>query len=111
VGEIGMCKQHKMIDESKKQTKGKLKWELLPLDCVEEVVKVYDFYSDGKKYKPGSWRNLDKEYLQILKGAVQRHLTAWDTVSKVDEESGITHLAHMIWNLLTMIHIEKKESS
>ena len=34
----------------------KLSWDLLPLDLIEEVVKVYHF--GAKKYAPNRWQNL-----------------------------------------------------
>lgn len=48
--------------ESKKNDiiEDKLRWDLLPLSLIKEVVKVFHF--GAKKYSPNSWQNLENGY-------------------------------------------------
>ena len=39
---------------------GKLRWELLPLETIEEIVRIYTFGAD--KYGPNNWMNLENGY-------------------------------------------------
>lgn len=93
-----------MDNESKKNDRkdGKLMWELLPLTIIKEVVKVYTF--GAKKYAPNSWQNLENGY-ERYKAAMLRHLVAFEEGETHDPESGIHHLAHLIWNGIAMLWI------
>lgn len=77
---------------------GKLRWDLLPLDLIEELVKVYDY--GAKKYYPESWKEIPDGY-QRLKAAALRHLVAFEKGETNDPESGLSHLICASWNLLT----------
>lgn len=69
---------------------GKLRWALLPVDAVTEVVKVLMF--GAGKYGDRNWEqgiNYDRLY-----DAAKRHLEAWWAGEDVDPETGISHLAH-----------------
>lgn len=80
---------------------GKLRWELLPLDLVEYLVRVYTF--GAEKYAPNSWQNLEDGY-QRYKAALMRHMVAYEKGEFADPESGLPHLAHMAWNALAMLY-------
>lgn len=82
-----------------KYDQGKLRWGLLPLDAVEEVVKVITF--GASKYGDRNWekgfdfnRNID---------ALHRHLAAWQRGQDTDAESSLNHLAHAMCNLLFLL--------
>ena len=98
--------------ESRKNDRkdGKLRWELLPLQTLEEVVRIYSF--GAEKYGPNTWQNLDNGY-DRYKAALLRHLVSYEKGETHDAESGIHALAHMAWNAIAMLHIalekEKKE--
>lgn len=85
---------------------GKLRWDLLPLDLIEELVKVYDY--GAKKYYPESWKEIPDGY-QRLKGAALRHLVAFEKGETIDSESGLNHLVQASWNLLTCYYYANKE--
>lgn len=80
---------------------GKLRWELLPLPTLEEVVRVYTF--GANKYAPNSWQNLDDGYNRY-KAALMRHIVAHEKGEFLDGESGLPHLAHAAWNAIAMLH-------
>jgi hypothetical protein len=89
--------------ESKKNDRqdDKLRWDLLPLETIEEIVKVY--HEGAKKYGENTWQNLDDGYNRY-KGAMMRHLVAHEKGEIFDEETGCRHLAQVAWNAIAMLH-------
>lgn len=84
----------------------KLRWDLLPLTDLEEVVKLYTF--GAEKYGDNNWQNLENGY-QRYKAAMLRHLLEYEKGNTVDSESGCSHLAAVIWNAIAMYHISKND--
>lgn len=83
----------------------KLRWELLPLSLIKEVVKVFHFGS--KKYSPNTWQNLPDGYNRY-KAAFFRHVEAFESGEIKDKESGLNHIAHACWNALAMLYFALK---
>lgn len=83
----------------------KLMWELLPLDLIEDIVRVYTF--GAEKYAPNTWQNLDDGYNRY-KAALMRHIVAYEKGDALDDESNIHHLAHAAWNAIAMLYFAKK---
>lgn len=79
----------------------KLRWDLLPLELIEEVVKVYT--AGAEKYGENRWQNLPNAY-QRYKAAMLRHLVEHEKGNIFDSETGSRHLAQMIWNGIAMLH-------
>ena len=94
-------------NESKKNDRldDKLRWELLPLEDIEDIVKVYT--EGAKKYGPNTWQNLPDGYNRY-KAAFFRHLLEHEKGNWLDEETGSIHLAQCVWNALAMLHIAKQ---
>jgi hypothetical protein len=85
--------------------KDKIRWSLLPLASVEEVVKVLEF--GAKKYGADNWRSVNPER---YRDAMMRHLMAvWIGQEEIDPESGFPHYAHAMCNLLFLSVLEKKD--
>ena len=80
-------------------------WELLPLQDIEDVVKVYT--AGAKKYGPDQWQNLPDGYKRY-KAALFRHLVEYEKGNWLDPETGCIHLAQVAWNAIAMLHIEKE---
>lgn len=78
----------------------KLDWSLLPIEPTEEVIKVLMF--GAKKYAPDNWKHVE-DYERRYYSAAQRHLTAWKKGDKVDEETGLSHLAHALCCILFLL--------
>lgn len=97
-----------MKQESKKNDRkdGKLRWELLPLQTLEEIVKIYTF--GAEKYGPNTWQGLENGY-ERYKAALLRHLVSFEKGEIHDAESGIHALAHMAWNAIAMLHLALEE--
>ena len=73
---------------------GKLRWDLLPLPVVEEVLKVYA--KGAEKYEPWNWYRGFPYSTSYNSG--QRHKAAWWQGEDFDKETGLHHLAHCIVN-------------
>lgn len=84
----------------------KLMWELLPLDVVEEAVRVYTY--GAQKYAPNSWQNLPDGYNRY-KAALLRHLTLIDQGEHFDKESGLLHASQVLWNAIALCYFEMKK--
>jgi hypothetical protein len=85
----------------------KLHWELLPMDCVEEVVKILTFGS--VKYGPENWKELENANDRYY-AALMRHLVANRKGEVLDEESGLSHLAHAMCNIVFLLWLEKHKN-
>ena len=83
---------------------GKLRWDLLPLEEIEDIVKVYT--EGAKKYSDNSWQNLDNGY-QRYKAALLRHLLEYEKGNKIDEDTGCQHLAQVAWNAIALLWLDK----
>jgi len=91
-------------DTGRKDDKTKDRWDLLPYEEVEKIVKVLTF--DAKKYADNNWLkvlNPESRYF----AALQRHLVAWKKGEKIDPESGFSHLAHAGCCLLFLSHFDE----
>lgn len=95
-----------MENEGKKNDfqDGKLRWDLLPLEEIEDIVKVYT--SGANKYGENTWQLLDNGY-QRYKAAMLRHLLEYEKGNKVDEDTGCQHLAQVAWNAIAMLYLDK----
>ena len=110
---VEQCKPKDM--EQKTETKNTSKkndriddkpmWELLPLQDIEDVVKVYT--AGAKKYGPDRWQDLPDGYKRY-KAALFRHLLEHEKGNWLDGETGCIHLAQVVWNAIAMLHIEKE---
>lgn len=81
----------------------KTRWELLPLDCIEDIARVYT--EGAKKYADNNWKYLENGY-ERYKGALLRHLYASES-SPIDQETGCYHLAAVAWNAIAMLWFYK----
>lgn len=86
----------------------KLRWELLPLDLVEEIVKVYTAGAD--KYGENRWQNLPDGYNRY-KAALLRHMVEYEKGNIYDEDTGCKHLAQCAWNAIAMLYYSNLENN
>jgi len=96
-----------MKDETKglKYDDGKLRWSLLPLGPIREIIRVLEF--GAKKYGENNWQKLDNGRTRYYE-ALLRHITAWFEGEVNDPESGLHHLAHAGCCLLFLLWSDKK---
>jgi hypothetical protein len=83
---------------------GKPDWSLLPLDAIEEVVKVMSF--GAKKYTRDGWRSVPNAEDRYL-AAMFRHIRAHRSGEELDDESGLPHLAHAATCLVFLLELRK----
>jgi hypothetical protein len=77
----------------------KVDWSLLPIEAMEEVLKVLQF--GAKKYARNNYRNgFDTNRLIA---AALRHITSWQRGDDLDPETGLSHLAHGTCCLLMLL--------
>lgn len=92
-----------MAEQADKFDSGKTPWELLPMDALEEVAKVLQF--GAEKYEAWNWTK-GMAYSRLV-GATCRHLLReWWCGRRVDEETGLSHIAHAICCLLFLLAYE-----
>ena len=109
---VEQCKPKDMEQENKTEARkndrldDKLRWELLPLEDVEDIVRVYT--AGAKKYGSDQWQNLP-DGIRRYKAALLRHLVEFDKGNEIDEETGCHHLAAVAWNAIAMLHISKQQ--
>lgn len=84
----------------------KLRWELLPMEEVEDIVKV--FHYGAKKYAPDSWKNIPDGF-ERYRAALMRHMMAYLKGERIDPESGLQHLAQVAWNAIAMLYYDKHD--
>lgn len=92
------------LKSGEKKDEGKPRWELLPYDAVEGIVKVLTM--GAKKYEARNWER-GIAYGRVF-GAIQRHLTAWWNGNNLDAESSLSHLDHALTELTFLSAYEKR---
>lgn len=91
---------------SHKETKGKLRLNLIPPRSLIAIAEVRAFGVD--KYKdPWAWRNLVKA-LDFIEAA-KRHLLKIELGEELDEESGLPHLHHALTSLAMAVEVKTIE--
>lgn len=82
----------------------KLDWLLLPMESVEEIIKVLEY--GAEKYSPENWKKLP-DFRRRYINAAMRHLVAYVKGERIDEETGLSHIAHLGCNVLFLLWGEK----
>ena len=84
----------------------KIDLTLVPRQIIWEIGKVRR-YGVQKYRDPDNWKRVSKER---YRAAAFRHFLAYlDDPNGVDEESGLTHLAHLCCNCAFLCELEKDE--
>ena len=87
-----------------KHDETKLRYDLLPPEALEEIVRVLTF--GAKKYNDRNWeRGINSGRIF---SALMRHLWAWWSGKKKDKESNISHLSHAGCCIIFLITYEKR---
>lgn len=93
-----------MEPEGLKYDQGKLRYDLIPPDALEELAKVYTL--GAEKYGDRNWEK-GLRWGRVF-GAVFRHFIAWAKGEDRDEETGLHPLAHAAWGCLTLLAYAKR---
>lgn len=92
--------------ESIKYDIGKLRWDLLPIEPIEEAIRIYMF--GAKKYGENRWQELP-EAKERYYNALMRHQAERQKGNLIDPESGHLHSSHMLWNCIALVHFDLQE--
>lgn len=84
---------------------GKPMWRLLPFRELREVVDILTF--GVKKYAIDNWKKVTPPERYI--DAAFRHFTSWVEGEKIDPETGKSHLAHAVCNLLFLMWFDNEK--
>ena len=82
----------------------KLRYDLLPFDSLDEIVKVITH--GAKKYGENNWKELDNA-IDRYTGALLRHLSSLRQGEINDPDSKLMHISHIACNALFLIHFYK----
>ncbi|MCF6159519.1 MAG: hypothetical protein E3K32_13335 [wastewater metagenome] len=87
-----------MQKQARKFDTGKARYALIPPGALEELARVYTM--GAMKYEDNDWlRGMD---FDRVFSAIQRHLWAFWGGENLDEESGLSHLAHAAWGCFAL---------
>jgi hypothetical protein len=86
-----------------KHDAGKLRMDLVPPSALEALAEVLTY--GASKYQPNTWQHVASERYHA---ALLRHLCAWMRGERVDPESGISHLRHVLCNAAFLVDQEER---
>lgn len=96
-----------MSDQTVKADGGKPRPTLVPASLIYAVTAIREY--GCKKYKdPENWRKVEP---QRYRDALYRHWLAYLSGEKVDPESGLPHLWHLVCNAAFLIELEWKHEN
>ena len=99
----GLMKRDKVKGE--KFDEGKLRYSLIPPVATKALAGVLTF--GAKKYAPNSWQHVPNGKERYLDAAI-RHLELYRSGEKLDPESKLPHLDHLLTNIAFLIHFEEE---
>ena len=86
-------KQMRGDNVGRKDDSDKLRYDLIPPKALEGLAKVITF--GANKYEPENWKGVEVErYI----AAIFRHLQAHRLGELVDNETGLSHMYHIMCN-------------
>lgn len=95
----------KLPSTGKKDDQGKNRLDLINPKFIEGVGEVLTY--GASKYSADNWQNVDDAENRYY-AATLRHLLAWRTGEKLDEESGLSHLKHVATNIMFLMYFEQE---
>ena len=92
-----------MNDQNCKKDAGKPQLTLVPQQILYDIARVREFGIE-KYHERDSWKRVD---IQRYRDAAYRHFLAYLADPQgVDEESGLTHLSHLAFNIAFLCDME-----
>lgn len=94
-------------DQTAKKDKGKPRLTLVPMQILWDVAEVREWAVQNKYHDPDNWKNVEiPRYRESLLRHVLRYIQDPDGV---DEETGLSHLAHVATNAAFLCELEKRK--
>lgn len=100
---MSMMNLAKSATAGRKNDQDKNRLDLIEPQFIEAVGEVLTF--GAKKYEPNNWQKVEDAEDRYYAAAL-RHLLAWRKGETIDEESGLSHLAHAATNMMFLLHFE-----
>ena len=93
-------------DQKAKLDAGKLRYDLIPAECLEELARVYTL--GESKYGPNTWQKVESKRYEA---ALFRHLQAWRKGKKINMEDGVLlrHMGQVAWNAFALLWKELED--
>lgn len=89
-----------------KHDRQKLRWDLLPLEPVQDIVRILTF--GAKKYGDNNWREVENGTERYY-AAFMRHISRWRQGYRRDKETGRSHLSHALCCLIFLWVFDKEK--
>ena len=94
--------------KSIKADKGKMRYDLVPFDALDEVAKVLTFGIRKYPSPEENWRvNSSPEDIKRYEAALLRHMSEHMQGRELDDETGLSHMAHIATNAMFIIALKK----
>lgn len=106
-GDVKTKVKHDAKEIGRKFDKEKLRFSLLPIESIEEVLKVLEF--GAKKYDVDNWKFVDNAQERYYDAALRHQILGSASGEADDPETGYKHTAHAICCLLFKLWFELKE--
>ena len=90
------------INSGRKDDQGKCRLDLIPMDALWEVGKVYT--KGAGIYGDWNWAN-GLKYSRVI-AALLRHLFKWCMGETYDDKDGQHHLTSVVWCGLSLLHFD-----
>lgn len=75
------------------------RYDLIPFEALDQIARVYHY--GAAKYDDHNWRKGYRWSLSV--GALLRHVSLRMQGERLDAESGLPHLAHAGFHILTLL--------
>lgn len=103
--DIAMAEKKAQMDKQAKAlglryNDGKLPWHLVDFQALEPMVRVLEY--GASKYDPHNWKQ-GMPHAEIA-DCLLRHLFAWIHGEDNDQESGLSHLGHVLCNAMFLTY-------
>lgn len=96
-----------MSDQKAKMDAGKPRLSLVPMQILYDIAAVREYAVDHKYKDPENWKKVE---IERYRDAMLRHMVAYiRDPDGVDEESGLSHLAHLATNVAFLCELQKGE--
>lgn len=100
--------------QARKSSNGKIGcFYLIPWESIQELASVYEY--GAKKYAANSWREVPKdpttgaEPHERYFDAMMRHIVKIQSGEEIDPESGLRHIAHVLWGAVALAELTRKK--
>ena len=96
----------RMNNEPRKDTVGKLRYDLIPAAILEELAKIYT--AGSIKYGDNCWQRVPTKHYEA---ALFRHLQEWrkGNSDSIEGDFRLKHLGQCAWNALTIMWKEMED--